>query len=317
LICGGYNDAAAVLAHSVSGSEAAFVNKMNESAMEWGMTSTVYANSSGIMSGATTTLSDVVILSKKAYENEKYLEMSSALRYEIAADADSPAHVITNRNALIYGREIEYRNVYASGLCAGTDGDMGYCVSTVVKKGELSYLCVVMGSYRAGDDTYSYIVANRLISWAFSSFNYRTVIDKEQFSYPVRVERSDTVNEINAIPKESVSAFLSADIDNDELTFHVRLHNKSAKAPIKEGDELGYLIVTVGDEEIARALLVSESDVIASKFMIVMENLGNISRSRFFVIFAICFVIIGSGVIVALVLLNKHFKKKNRYRYKL
>ena len=81
LICGGYNDAAAVLAHSVSGSESEFVKRMNERAMEWGMTSTAYANPSGIKGAAASTLSDVIILSKKAYENEKYLEISSAMRF--------------------------------------------------------------------------------------------------------------------------------------------------------------------------------------------------------------------------------------------
>lgn len=316
LICGGYNDAAAVLAHAVGGSESAFVRKMNERAMEWGMISTTYANPSGIKSAALTTLADVVVLSKRAYENEKYLEISSAMRYEIAADADSAAHTVTNRNALIYGREVEYRNVYASGLCAGTDGEAGYCVSTVAKKGELSYLCIVMGSYRAGDDTYSYIVANRLISWALSSFEYRTVIDKERFSYPVKVELSDTVSQIDAAPQESVSAFLPTLLEDGELEFHVRLHSPSAKAPIKAGDELGYLIVTVGDEEIARTLLVSESDVVASTFMVIMRRLGEISQSRFFIIFMIAFFSVGSAAIVILTILNERMKKKNRYKYK-
>ncbi len=316
-VCGGYNDAATVLAHYIGGSESGFVKMMNERAPEWGMISTTYANPTGIMSAATTTLRDVIVLSKKAYENEKYLEISSQTRYKIAADADSPAHTVTNRNALIYGHDIEYRNLYASGLCAGSDGDTGYCVSTVVEKNSLRYLCIVMGSYRVGDNTYSYIVANRLCSWALSSFGYRTVIDKELFSHPVSVSLSDTVKEINAVPKESVSAFLPSELEDSELDFCVRLHSATAKAPVEAGDELGFLIVTSNGEEIARTVLVSDSDASASKLMVAMEKLSLFVQSRFFIIFAVTLTLVSIGAVITITTLTKRAKKRNKYKYNL
>lgn len=317
VVCAGYNDAAAVLAHFIGGSESEFVRMMNERAMEFGMVATIYANPTGIQGAATTTLSDVVLLSKKAYENERYLKISSATRYDIPADADSIAHSLTNRNALIYGREVRYRNVYAKGLFAGSDGDYGYCVGTVVQKKGLSYLCIVMGAYQEGEDIYSYIVANRLCSWALSKFENRDVIDKKMFSYSVNVTSSNTVDTVNAVPAENVSAFLPVWIDDDDLTFRVCLHEPSANAPVKMGDELGFLIVSVGEEEVARTLLVSESDVSASKFMKVMERLGEVTTSRFFIIFVIVFIIISTCVIMLFSKRNKREQNRNRYRCKL
>ena len=82
-ICGGYNDAIAIITHIVSGGEAPFVSLMNARAKELGMSSTVYTNATGVHDPTmVTTARDVATLALAAYKVPLYMEISSAQSYE-------------------------------------------------------------------------------------------------------------------------------------------------------------------------------------------------------------------------------------------
>ncbi len=101
-ICGGYNDAACVLACLSSGSVATFVGDMNNEARRLGTTHTRYTNPTGLHDPAMATCArDIALIAREAYANELYMTVSSVRTHTISATNVSEERFFSNRNALI------------------------------------------------------------------------------------------------------------------------------------------------------------------------------------------------------------------------
>jgi len=173
-ICAGYNDACVVLAYAVAGSVDAFVARMNVRAAELGMTDTVYTNPTGMHDGGmVTTAADTAKLALAAMNNEAYIELTSTVKYTMAANNIAPSRTFYNRNAMISRNTTSrYYNAYVTGMSAGTTDEGGYCVVACAEDEDsaLRYLCIVMGAdadtEEQGGTVYSYAIANDLLDYA-------------------------------------------------------------------------------------------------------------------------------------------------------
>ena len=144
-ICGGYNDAAAVVACLSSGSVAAFVEDMNEEAQRLGALNTRYTNPTGLHDPAMcTTARDVAIIAREAYGNDLYMLISSARTYTVPATNVSEERLFTNRNSLISDSSQNYYNGYCQGMNAGMTDEGGWCVVTVCERNGASNLCIIL-----------------------------------------------------------------------------------------------------------------------------------------------------------------------------
>ena len=243
-ICGGFNDAAQVLAHICSGSVDSFVEEMNDYALKLDMQSTTYKNPTGLdISGAQTTVYDVALLSKVAVKNALYMQISSAKNYSYKS-SDVKDAVIYNRNALIsHFTATEYLNDYASGLNAGSTEKGGYVVSTLANINGTSYICIVMGAENDGGDIYSYKIANELINSAASKFGSVKIKSQNEkiSSLPIDCALSaDKEITVDCVTESDIYAFMPKNIDlKKRLEYRVYFHDSALTAPIKEGDVLG------------------------------------------------------------------------------
>lgn len=176
-LCGGYNDACAVLAHLVGGSMAGFVKLMNERADALGAASTHYTNPSGMHhEDMVTTTADTFRIALEAAHTPLYMEITSAAKYVMPATNLASERNIYNRNALIArNKEIIYYYAAARGLNSGSTTEGGYCLVTTAEQNGLTYLCVVMGGEEIDGKITSYTLAKTLLDWAFASYGYVTV----------------------------------------------------------------------------------------------------------------------------------------------
>lgn len=153
LLLEGAADAAFVTELIVSGSEADFVNAMNEKAEELGMSSTRFDNGFGLGSGGHYTCAqDMAKLASFAMRDALFCRVAAAKEYVCSEGCGSIA--LKNSNAALSSPD-------CIGIKAGADSEKEHCVITCVRSGELRLAAVVL---EASSDSAAYGIAERLIS---------------------------------------------------------------------------------------------------------------------------------------------------------
>ncbi len=300
-ICGGYNDAIAIITHIVSGGEAAFVSLMNARAKDLGMTSTVYTNATGIHNPSmVTTARDVATLALAAHKIPLYMEMSSAADY--VTEGLTKKQNFANRNYLMSKlRSQKYFNKLCKGMSAGFTVQGGECVVTVAQSNALSYLSIVMGGTtdEKGNNS-AYNVTNKLISWAFRTYEYKEVMKEGTIICELPVEMAADVESVLVVPETSMSFFLpkSTEVGKD-LIIDYTLTVESLTAPITEGTSVGFISILRGDEVLGTINLVTKFSVAKSEFLYALEWIRSISQSRVFIASVISGVVIAAIYIIA------------------
>lgn len=231
------NDAAVALAEHISGSEEAFVAKMNARASELSMTSTHFENTNGLDDTAenhVTSARDIAIMSRELIKHKKILEYSSTWMDTIR----DGAFTLTNTNRLV--------RFYpgATGLKTGSTAKAKFCISATAERNGVSLIAVIMG---ADTRDIRNAEAKKLLDYGFAAYSvYRDegrVIDP----LPVDGGMKDTVALDAepfsiALPKERIAAVKAT------VELPARL-----TAPIEEGKEVGRVVYTLDGEVIGES----------------------------------------------------------------
>ena len=154
------NDAAVALAEHISGSVAAFVEKMNRHAEQLGMANTHFENVTGLDDTATahlTSARDIAIMSRALIRHDLVLKYSSVWMDSIR-DGEFG---LTNTNRLVRF----YKG--CTGLKTGSTAKAGFCVSVTAKRESLSLICVVMGAESRDARN---AIAEQLLDWGFANY---------------------------------------------------------------------------------------------------------------------------------------------------
>lgn len=157
------NDAAAVLAVGIDGSEAEFVKRMNKVAASLGMKSSRFGTPSGWPDGGVTKVSaaDLITLADRVIGDhpQGYARYFSIPKLQHGTSPDGKPIVQANRNPILGRFE------GADGLKTGHTGEAGYCFLGSVKRDGRRLVMVVAGmaSEKARRDE-----AARLMDWGFA-----------------------------------------------------------------------------------------------------------------------------------------------------
>ena len=157
------NDAAAVLAVGIDGSEAAFSKRMNGVAAKIGMSSSNFGTPSGWPDGGVTKVSagDLILLAERLIRDhpDGYARYFSIPKFRHGTSPDGKPIVQANRNPILG------RIAGADGLKTGHTSEAGYCFLGSAKRDGRRLIMVVAGmpSERARRDE-----AERLMNWGFA-----------------------------------------------------------------------------------------------------------------------------------------------------
>ncbi len=152
------NDASVALAELVSGSEEAFVEKMNREAARLGLAGTHFVNATGISDPQHySTATDMAQLAAALIRD--YPEY-----YPIYAQKEFRYNNITqpNRNRLLW------TDPYVDGVKTGHTEAAGWCLIASAKRGDRRLLAVVLG---ANSDPGRAAEAQKLLNWGFQTFD--------------------------------------------------------------------------------------------------------------------------------------------------
>lgn len=231
------NDAAVSLAETVSGSEKAFVSRMNAKAKELGLANTSFENTTGLDDTTENHYScskDIAIMSRELIKHDVILKYSGKWQDTIR----NGEFTLTNTNRLV--RYYDGCN----GLKTGSTDKAGYCVSTTAKRGNMQLIAVVMGAETRDERNNA---ARALLDYGFSSFSIQSFPREFLESAEVLSGKSDTVS----LYRDEVTFIIPRSSINDvETEFDIP---EVLNAPLSEGDVVGKVIYKVGDEQLFKA----------------------------------------------------------------
>ena len=286
-VCGGFNDAAQALAIAACGSMSEFIDKMNSKAKELGMTATIYQNVTGMYhSDMVTTIGDIAILAKHMSQNEYYISMSATKSYSLSSGATCSLTTINNRSTML----ASYKGMSNFNTGSGNDGD---CAVLYYKTKELTYLTIVMNA-KSDDSTKNYAesFSAQLISHAVNDYSKQTILTTQNVVATMPVQYSVNASETNLYLESDLSLFLSEEIDvKDDLTYNVYIYGDELRAPLKSGDAVGELIVSLDGVVLATIPVVIKTDVERNGFLYFMELMRNYVLGRAFIISLITFAV--------------------------
>ena len=241
------NDASVALAEHISGTEEAFVARMNERANELGMTNTVFINSTGLPGEGTdnlTTARDIAIMSRAVIAHDMVKNFSTIWMDTVR----NGEFGLTNTNRLIYYFD------GATGLKTGFTQEAMYCLAATAQRDGVEFIAVVLHG-QSSDERFD--AAKTLLNYAFANY---TLFDlrAEEVLPPVRVSLG-TVDSVQPILEGEGQILL-----NKTAASTVRQEVSLAEeliAPVTSGQSIGTLTVFDGDTVIAAIPIVAADEV--------------------------------------------------------
>lgn len=240
------NDAAVALAEFVSGSEGAFVDKMNAKALELGMKNTHFDNTNGLDDTTKTHLTtarDIALMSRELITKHPTVLNYTTIWQDTIRNG---AFTLTNTNKLV--------RFYsgANGLKTGFTSKSGYCISATAKRDGLQLIAVIMGAETSDKRN---VTAKRLFDYGFANYAYVEFEVPEDLSFRVTGGvKSKSVGMCSTLGK------VIAKGQNKDITSRCEMAEK-VPAPIQKGDVIGKVVYLSGEDVLGENAIVASEDV--------------------------------------------------------
>ena len=268
MMVGSANDAAAVMAEHVAGSQSTFVNMMNERAAALGCTGTTFVNVHGLHhEQQLTTARDMTKILVEAMKNELFRAVFSAISYTVPATNLSEQRYLASSNFLKNNTEMPlYYDARVTGGRTGTANDGTKCLAATAESDGMHLISVLMGAtsqlaensssvkvYGGFDET------KQLFDAGFTGYKPAQILFEGQVLAQRQVE--DGQNKVSIGPKVSVSTVLPAQACSQDLSFRYSDDGRAAKAPITAGDPVTDVEIWYGGLCVAKTELYALNDV--------------------------------------------------------
>ena len=241
------NDACAALGEYIAGSETEFVRMMNERAKELNMNDTVFYNCSGLDDEDTNIISayDIALMSCELMKHDLIQDYTTVWMDSLRDGATE----LVNTNKLVRF----YKGT--TGLKTGTTSKAGCCLSATAKRDGLHLCAVVLGSDNSSD---RFETAKAMLNWGFSGWMSVTPQINKNLITPVKVIKGEEDSIVPVLPTIKPMTIKKGEEKNLKQTITLNL---DVTAPVEEGQTLGKVEFTLGEEKVAEYLLLSPKKV--------------------------------------------------------
>lgn len=259
------NDAVVALAERVSGSEEAFVKRMNTRGKDLGLKNTNFVNATGLTAdNHYSSAYDMSLIAKELVKHEKVLEFTSTYEDYLRKDTKSPFWLV-NTNRLVRFKE------GVDGLKTGFTDEAGYCLTATMKKDGMRLITVVMKeentNKRSADTT-------KMLDYGFNVYMVQTILDEKTTIEKREVELGKKlITEI--IPKENITILNKKSDEIKNITYKTKIGNITA--PVKKGDIVGSIDILEDNKIISTVYATVKEDIEkASIITIYLRNIKDI-----------------------------------------
>ncbi len=245
------NDAAVTLAEAVAGTESGFITMMNERAKELGMNNTNFENATGLDDTTVnhvTSARDIAIMSRELMSHPLILQYSSIWMDTVRDGAFGLSN--TNRLIRFYSG--------ATGLKTGSTSKAKFCISATACRDGLHLIAVIMG---APTRDIRNEAAKTLLDYGFANFSL----------YSDTGGQGENIKVLGGISSECATVYqpfvaLMKKGEAEKVKVNIE-YAPSVAAPIKEGDVIGKVTYTVGEETVGESSLLAGETVEKISFL--------------------------------------------------
>ena len=263
------NDCACAMAEHLSGSEEAFVARMNSRARELGMNDTTFVNCTGLDDGADavnhrTSAYDIALMSRELLKNHPKIKDFTTIWMDSVRGG---TFGLSNTNKLI--------RFYpgATGLKTGFTTGAGYCLSASAQREGMELVAVVMGAESGAARN---AACKQLLDYGFANFALIAPELTQEQTVPVRLGTADDV----PVELGEEGGMLVEKARKGSVATEVTLEPE-VTAPVTKGQRLGTMTVRAGDQILRQLPLVAARDIPRLSYgQILIRTLGKVCGAK-------------------------------------
>ena len=270
---------------------------MNKKVSELGCTNTHFVNTNGMHNdNHYTTAEDLAKIAIYCMKNEEFRKIVSTVEYKLPSTNLYPQNdrIMKNTNLLI-NPQSKYYSEYVIGVKTGFTTQAGNCLVSYAEKDGIELVCVTLkAGSSSSSSSYRFSDSKSLIEYGFEAFSNRNIINKNEIIDSIQVKNATNKTKyLNIIAKDTISDFISNNIDFSKLEAKIKL-NDEIIAPISKGEKLGTITYEINGKEYT-------SDLVAN---------SDVKQSFAFIILSI-----SAGIILIIValIINSKIKNKNTF----
>ena len=240
------NDAAVLLARTISGDIQSFATLMNQRAKDIGCTNTSFVNPNGLHDPShTISAHDMALIAREAMKNATFRELVSQVNVTLDETPQTPEkRYFRNTNRFLWSTsKIIYNNEYipikyevVDGIKTGYTGEAGNCLVSSGKKNNIRVISVVFKA--SGYDVYR--DSRLLLDYGFDNFEKKTLIKKDTVlgSQPINYSSQGSLE--YGTKEDFVVPYLKSSLP----VYNTKIMLNDLKLPISKGDIVGKLVIS-------------------------------------------------------------------------
>ena len=264
-ICvGSANDAVVALAERISGSEEAFVFKMNEKAKKLGLKNTSFKNATGLdEEGHYSSSYDMAQMARELVKHKKILEYSGIYETYLRANTNKKFWLV-NTNKLIKTYE------GMDGLKTGFTEGAGYCLTATAKRDNMRLIGVVMGEETSKIRNEEMA---KMLDYGFNMYTVKQYINKNTKVGEIKNDKSN-ISKVDVVPLEEVNILNKKGDSKRKLNYELKLNDYNL--PLKKGEVVGLLTINENGKKLYNIDVTVNKDLKKANILeLLLRNIGS------------------------------------------
>lgn len=257
------NDASVALAERLAGSEAAFVQMMNDRAEQLQLENTHFENASGLpVENHYTTAYDMGMIAKELLKFEEIVSYTSIYEDYLRKGEENEFWLV-NTNKLVHF------SPYVDGLKTGYTSEAMFCLTATAKKDDMRVISVVMGAENTKERN---AMTMNLIDYAFNQYESEKLYEKgEKVAELTLLHAKD--NQYNVVTSEPISLLHEkGQKQSVQWQSEVQLNDTFGELPIKKGETVGTLIIKEADEIVHQSDLHVQNEINKADYLTLLKR---------------------------------------------
>ncbi|MDP4092332.1 MAG: D-alanyl-D-alanine carboxypeptidase family protein [Bacillota bacterium] len=321
------NEAANIIAENIGGSKSAFVQMMNEKAKELGALNTNFVNPCGKDDAKEdanhlTTARDLAAIARYAMNIPKFREIVSKEYYKDMPVTNDHTNwgvlrtsdqLLWDSNTYPYTLDGVTHNFTVEGIKTGYTSVAGNnLVSSAVNQDGMELIAVIMHVTQQ-NKIFGY--AKELLKYGFENYGMQKIADADKVVKTVNISDAKGNGSLDLVTASNLMSAMPLDKGTWNLESKENI-NLSVKAPVKQGDVLGYVEYSRNGISLGKVNVIASRNVEAIQPKVIVKKAGSLLDSALMRTIIILFITCLGFALVSLAY-RKAIKKKNRKNYRI
>ena len=297
------NEASYIVADYMGGGSIdSFVAMMNDEAKAVGCTGTTFVDPCGLNPNNITTARDAYLILRALTAYDIFATVVGTPTYDMGTNdryVTPGTYILQNTDKLVTNSS--YHRDYTKGGKTGSLGEWQNFAGWHSQDGE-SYISVLLNVPMESDPEGgrpALLETGTIMDWVFNTYTIAPALDTTQPITEVRVAYSTQADTVMLYPADNMMTLLPRE-GGSALTEQIFNVPDELGAPIKQGDIVGTVTLTIQGETIGTADLIAGSDISRNQLLYTISRIGTFFSSTYFkVVVMLTMLAVGAYLIFA------------------